>query len=326
MRLDFNVACRHYKGCRRTRCAFKLNGYARRFASPFVKEFSLYGFCGYGHGFAGFCRRFVYGAVHHFYFKLFNSLIGCLKGHVACRHIELDFRFAEVHTRGIKPLDFPLIEVHIGCRSVCRHGDFRLIGCHFEICRCVFDGDSVNNVFVRCFHCHAICRHLESNRRFCQIFVCQGNSRNNPLLELFSHCRGVCRHGHLLLIFCSCRARRSVCHRYVVINSLKQSGQHNVVFGHIERDFLLCKLRRVEHNAYKRPAVKLFACRHRRFHCYRCSGSIFSAACSAYNLNGIQSDFHFGISTCFGGSGCFIANVIRSFGKSRCFTVRTRVR
>lgn len=79
MRLNLNVACRHFKGCRRTCRTCKLNGYACRFASPFVKDFSCRcRICGYSNSFTGFCRGFVFRAVHNNYFILCNRQIGCL--------------------------------------------------------------------------------------------------------------------------------------------------------------------------------------------------------------------------------------------------------
>lgn len=98
--------------------------------TPFVKDFAfLCRICVYSHGFAGFCRRFIFRAVHNVYFILYNRQVSCLKGYVSGRHIESNFRFGQVHTRGVKSRNFPLVKILIVIGSICRYGNFRLLGC-----------------------------------------------------------------------------------------------------------------------------------------------------------------------------------------------------
>ena len=182
MRLNLNVACRHYKGCLFACRTCKLNRNPCRFASPFVKDFSRRSrVCGYGHGFACFCRWYVFRAVHNNYIILSNSQVSCLKGYAICRHIELDFRFGQVHTRRVKSRNFPLVEFHIGIRLVCFDFYFRLIGCHIMSCRSVCDGYAIFSVLENGAQANVAVRHFKRYRFF--RYVRNGNAPIYPFFQ-----------------------------------------------------------------------------------------------------------------------------------------------
>ena len=280
MRLNLNVACRHYKGCLFACRTCKPNGYACRFASPFIEDFSRRSrVCGYGHGFACFCRGYVFRAVHNNYIILSNSQVSCLKGYVICRHIELDFLFGQVHIRGVKSRNFPLVKIHIGCRLVCFYGDFRLIRCLAQGCRSVCDGYAVRFVFKRCRNgyacgrhykgCFFACRTCKLNRnpcRFASPFNKLFAGRNGCVYSnrfaiycFFLVCRTAVYGNSILYIFIICSCRYSIC-RHIKGNAFLGGIKSAYSINRPTRKFLSC-CRLVCGDSYACALIKhTFAC------------------------------------------------------------------